>query len=97
MYYQKTNVVGIIAMALSIQAIILSCVWQVSFIIAIISLIISIIALALKEYKKGQAIAGICCSVTAITLSAISFFTQSAVLEALEDFNDSLSNFNRLF
>ena len=93
MYYQKTNVVGIIALTLSIQAIILSCVWQVSFIIAVISLIISIIALALKEYKKGQAIAGICCSVTAITLSGISFLTQSAILGTLEDISNSIEDF----
>ena len=68
MNHSKINVWGIISLILGIQALVTSCMPPLSIIIAFIALITGVIGLLMKERQKGQAIAGLCCSATAITI-----------------------------
>ena len=86
--YQKTNPCGIISLILGIQALIITCIPPLAIAIAVIATILGIIGLTRKERQKGQAIAGLCCSVSALTINIgiiLVSITVSGVLEAIID------------
>lgn len=86
--YQKTNPCGIISLIFGIQALITSCVPLIAIIIAVIAVILGIVGLTRKERPKGQAIAGLCCAVSALTINisiVIMSMTISGVFENIMD------------
>lgn len=91
---KKTNVYGIISLVLSIQAILLSCMPEVSIIIALICLMLCAIGLYLEGYKKGEAIAALCCAVSAITISIISYILQEKYIGRLIDLDKIIRELN---